>query len=122
MRQSSHGSIAHRRCIVCTSEYETAAASAGEDQMVGWGLCPEHRELHGDGFIALIECDTAKSGHPVPGDWLKPEAVHRTGVVAFLERRAVCSIFNIRLDPALPAVYVERGTIAKLRGQLPRVN
>jgi hypothetical protein len=42
--------------------------------------------------------------------------------VAFLERRAVCSIFNIRLDPALPAVYVERGTIARLQGLLPRLN
>ena len=121
MRQPSHGSVAHRRCLVCTAEYE-ASASTGEDPIVGWGLCPEHRELHGDGFIALIECDTSKSGHPVPGDWLKPDQVHRTGAVAFLERRAVCSIFNIRLDPALPAVYVERGTIARLQGLLPRLN
>jgi hypothetical protein len=122
MRQSSHGSIARRRCIVCTSEYEIGTVAADEDQLVGWGLCPEHRELHGDGFIALIECDTSKSGHPIPGDWLNPERVHRTGLVAYLERRAVCSIFNIQLDPALPAVYVERGTIAKLHGLLPRRN
>ncbi len=122
MRQSSHVSIARRRCIVCTSEYETGTTAAGEDQMIGWGLCPAHRELHGDGFIALIECDTSKSGHPIPGDWLNPERVHRTGLVAYLEHGAVCSIFNIQLDPALPAVYVERGTIAKLHGLLPRPN
>jgi hypothetical protein len=121
MHQPSHGSVAHRRCLVCIAEYETSA-STGADAIVGWGLCPEHRELHGDGFIALIECDTSKSGHPVPGDWLKPDKVHRTGAVAFLERRAVCSILNIRLDPALPAVYVERGTIARLQGLLPRLN
>jgi hypothetical protein len=52
----------------------------------------------------------------------QPERVHRTGLVAYLERGAVCSIFNIQLDPALPAVYVERGTIAKLHGLLPRPN
>jgi hypothetical protein len=121
MRQPSFESIAHRLCLVCTAEYETLAANR-EDAIVGWGLCPEHRELHGDGFIALIECDTSKSGHPVPGDWLKPDQVYRTGAVAFLERRAVCSIFNIRLDPALPAVYVERGTIARLASLLPRLN
>jgi hypothetical protein len=102
------------------SEYETAAT--GQDQLVGWGLCPEHRELQGDGFIAIIECDTSKSGHPMPGDWLKPDHVHRTGAVAFLDRKVVSSIFNIRLDPSLPAVYVERGTIARLRGMLPRLN
>ena len=87
-----------------------------------WGLCPEHRELHGDGFVAVIECDLAKSGNPAVGDLLDPDRVHRTGVTAYVERTRLLSIFNIRLDPKLPAVYVTRGTVAKLQGYLLRPN
>ena len=72
MRQPSQRATARRRCTICLSEYEVGAGGAAENQRMEWGLCPEHRELHGDGFIAVIECDLAKSGNAVPGDILEP--------------------------------------------------
>jgi hypothetical protein len=122
MRPSSHEATARRRCMICLNEYEVGAGGAAEKLQVDWGLCPEHRELHSDGFVAVIECDLAKSGNPAVGDLLDPDRVHRTGLIAYIERTRLLSIFNIRLDPKLPAVYVERGTVAELKGYLLRPN
>jgi hypothetical protein len=108
--------------MICLNEYEVGVGGAAEKLQVEWGLCPEHRELHGDGFVAVIECDLAKSGNPAVGDFLDPERVHRTGVIAYVERARLLSIFSIRLDPKVPAVYVAHGTIAKLQGYLLRPN
>jgi hypothetical protein len=122
MRQSSQEATVRRRCTICLSEYEVGTGGAAENRRMEWGLCPEHRVLHGDGFIAVIECDLAKSGNAVPGDLLEPEEVHRTGVVAYIERQTLWSIFKIRLDSQVAAVYVEGGTVGKLQGYLLRPN
>jgi hypothetical protein len=118
MRQSSNQ--ARRRCTICLSEFEVGTGGINESEVMGWGLCPEHRDLFGDGFVAVIECDIAKSGNPAVGDFLDPDKVHRTGVIAYIERKTLVSTFKMRLDPVIPAVYVARGTVAKLQGCLLR--
>jgi hypothetical protein len=72
----------------------------------GMGLCKEHKQLHEDGYIALVEVDPSKSDG-VPGGALKPEQAWRTGRVAHVRRSAWDKIFNVPLDPKLPMVYLD---------------
>jgi hypothetical protein len=130
MSDKSHVSMECRVCLVCANPYETGAilldrrlrASLEHQTTIGWGLCPEHRELHEDGFIALIECDPEKSGNPAADAMVKPENAYRTGTVAYMKRDVFTQVFNLAAAPDLPAVYVEVGLIARLQSMIHRLN
>lgn len=82
--------------------------------ITGWGLCPEHRQLHEQGFVALVECDPEKSGNPGVGAKISPSRVYRTGKLAHLKREAFVDIFNVAAEPNTPCVFVDPGVIAML--------
>ena len=126
MNEKSHVSLEQRVCIVCRNTYETGALlldrrsrpSMQAHTTTGWGLCPEHKKLHDDGFIALIECDAEKSGRPAAGSNVRPEDAYPTGVVAYLKRERLGQVFNIPIDPNLPCMFVETGVIDRLKARL----
>ena len=128
MSEKSHVSMERRVCLVCAAPYETGAilldrrlqASLERQTTTGWGLCPEHRELHEDGFIALIECDPTRSGNPAAGARVKPDEAYRTGAVAHMKREVFSQVFNLAVAPDVPAVYVELGLIARLQSMTHR--
>jgi hypothetical protein len=78
MSEKSHVSLERHLCLVCGAEYDTGAilldrrlrASLDRHTTTGWGLCPEHRRLCDEGFVALVECDPARSAvsRPRPTD------------------------------------------------------
>lgn len=122
MSEKSHVSLERHLCLVCGAEYDTGAilldrrlrASLHRHTTTGWGLCPEHQRLFDEGFVALVECDPARSGQPSSADRLKPEQAYRTGRIAHLKRDSFARIFNVPIDAKLPAVFVEPGVIEKL--------
>jgi hypothetical protein len=126
MSDKSHVSMERRVCLVCAAPYETGAilldtrlrASLERQMTTGWGLCPEHRELHENGFVALIECDPEKSGNPAAGARVKPDEAYRTGAVAHMKREVFSEVFNLPVAPDVPAVYVEVGLIARLQSMI----
>jgi hypothetical protein len=126
MSDKSHVSMERRVCLVCAAPYETGAilldtrlrASLKRQTTTGWGLCPEHRELHENGFVALIECDPEKSGNPAAGARVKPDEAYRTGAVAHMKREVFSQVFNLPVAPDVPAVYVEVGLIARLQSMI----
>jgi hypothetical protein len=126
MSEKSHVSMERCVCLVCGTEYDTGAilldkrlrASLDSYTITGWGLCPEHQRLFDDGFVALVECDPAKSGHPSSADRLKPEQACRTGRVMHLKRDAFARVFNVPIDAQLPFVFAEPGVIEKLQAML----
>lgn len=128
MSEKSHVSMEGRVCLVCAETYETGAilldrrlkASMERQTTTGWGLCPEHREMHENGFIALIECDPAKSGDPAAGAMVKPEDAYRTGAVAHMKREVFSQVFNFAIAPDVPAIYVETGLISTLQSMVHR--
>jgi len=128
MSEKSHVSMERHLCLVCGTEYETGAilldrrlrASLDRHTTTGWGLCSQHQQLFDDGFIALVECDPAKSGHPSSSDRLKPHQAYRTGRVAHLKREAFARVFNVPIDAKLPSVFVEPGVIERLEAMVDR--
>lgn len=86
--------------------------------VTGWGLCPEHKKLFDDGYIALVAIDEGLSIRQPDGTVLPGDA-HRTGPVAHLRRRVAEKVFNVPLPEGLPVCFVEPAVIDKLRGMMP---
>jgi hypothetical protein len=118
----SYVSLEQHLCIVCGKSYDTGTVlldrrlreSMLKYTVTGSGLCPEHQALHDQGFIALVECDPAKSHLPPSGYRLQPGMAYRTGRIAHLKRDAWSQVFNINIPPDLPLVFVEPGVIDRV--------
>jgi hypothetical protein len=72
-------------------------------------MCPEHKKLKDDGYVALVELQR----EPVYGE--EPLAVPRTGKIAHIRRSAWP--FNVPVPPNGIAV-VEVGVIERLVGMV----
>ena len=122
MSEKSHGSKERQRCFVCGTEYDTGAillemllrARLDRHTITRWGLCPEHQRYFDDGFIALVECDPAQSGHPSPGDRLEQHQAFRTGRIAYIKRDACAQIFQRPLAAKTAMVFVDPRVIKTL--------
>lgn len=121
MSEKSFVSLEQRVCLVCGVAFDTGAllldkrlrASLHQHTTTGWGLCPEHQQRFDDGFVALVECDIARSSASV-GDVLKPEDAYRTGQVAHVKRTLFHELFAVSIKDDVPFVYVELGIIATI--------
>lgn len=126
MCEKSHVSMERHVCLVCGAEYDTGTilldrrlrASLKTHTTTGWGLCPEDQRRFDDGFVALIECDPAKSGVPSSADRLQPDQAYRTGRVMHLKRAVFVQIFNFPSESKLPCAFVDLGVIEKLEAMM----
>ena len=116
MNDKSYVSMEQKNCLVCAKAFETGAilldrrlqASLDRYTATGWGLCSEHQKLNQEGFIALVECDPAKSDTPDANGMIKPWKFFRTGVVTFLKREVFFQIFGQPVPKDfVPCVFVE---------------
>lgn len=125
MSDKSHVSMEQHLCLVCGTCFDTGSllldrrlrASMERHTTTGWGLCPEHKRLFDEGYVALIECDPERSGSPTGN--LKPENAYRTGRLAHLRREAYARIFNVPLADNQPCVFVEPGVLEQLQAMAP---
>ena len=127
MNDKSHVSLEQRTCLVCGKIHETGTilldrrlqSTLDRHTVTGYGLCEEHEKMHKEGFIALIECDPAKSDAPDTKGNLKPWQVFRTGVVIFLRREAFLRLFDIPESETLsPCVFVEPAVTQHIKSQV----
>jgi hypothetical protein len=122
MNTKSYVSVEQAMCPVCGTHHDTGVLldcrlrnTLERTTVTHVALCPEHQKLYDDGYIALVEADSAKSGITPDMDRIKPEDAYRTGRVAHLKRRLYAEIFNVPLDdPNLPMVFVEPEVIDML--------
>jgi hypothetical protein len=126
MGEKSFVTMVQNVCLVCCVPFDTGDLlmdtriiggklrnTFERNTITGWGLCPEHKKLHEDGFVALVEANPPKK---YPQANLKPEDADRTGNICHLRRTVADDIFNVKLDPKLPMIFVEPGVIDKLKG------
>lgn len=112
MSEKSHVSMAQHQCIVCGTRYDTGEllldkrlkASMERYTVVGTGMCPEHQQLKDDGFVALIELNSAE---------------RRTGRLAHLRRVVWPHLFSAPLPENMVA-YVEKGVMDMIEQQAAR--
>lgn len=116
----SNVGMEHKVCMVCGQQYATGAilldrrlrASIPRIANTGWGLCEEHMAKYEEGFLALVECDQAKSSGT------KPEDVWRTGVVIHMKQEAFDQVFTVPSTgpdgKMLPVVWIGPEMTAEL--------
>ena len=87
--EKSHVGFEQKLCGVCNRAFDSGVIlldkrmlpSLDKHTITGYDLCPEHKKLHEQGFIALVECDPEQT--PGAGDIdakVKLEDAFRTGV------------------------------------------
>ena len=109
----SHVSMEQHRCVVCGMNYDTGAVLLHKHlkpdleryTLTGGGLCPEHRKLYEEGYVALVEIDLTLS---------TKDGMYRTGNVAHVRRSAAEKIFNVPIAERAPLAYAEVGVLEKL--------
>lgn len=123
MNDKSYVSMEQHVCVACATPFDTGSVlldrrlrpSMKHHATTGWGLCPEHRRMHSQGFVALVECDPQRSGAPSRDGQMKPEQAYRTGRLAHLKRDAFAGVFNVPIAADQPVVFVEPGVIERLQ-------
>lgn len=109
-------------CPICGKDSETGAIlidTRMRDRFemrtpTHWDLCPEHKKLHQDGFIALVEVKNT-----VMTRNLKPDEAVRTGLMCHVKREVFLQLFGAGAPADIPMVFVEPGLI---QGINERVN
>jgi hypothetical protein len=122
MSGKSHVSMERNICLVCAKEYDTGAILLHRQlqprleprTVTGWGLCPEDQRWFDDGFVALIECDPARSATPAAGELVHPGRAYRTGRVGHLKREVFLKLFTLQIAATVPCVFVEPPVMQKL--------
>lgn len=117
----SHVSMEQHCCPVCGKTHDTGSIllnkrlkpTMEQYTITGWGLCPEHKALADDGYIALVECDPHKT--VVHNDRSSLDQAYRTGVYAHVRREAFNRIFNVPVAEDQHLVFVEPGVISRLQ-------
>jgi hypothetical protein len=117
MSDKSYVTLETSACPVCGTQHDTGAVLLDtrlrdkfeHKTCTGWQLCPEHKKLADDGYVALVEC----SNQPT-----SLEKANRTGALAHIRRSAWENIFNTPA-PKGPLAFVEVGVIAKLQEKVP---
>jgi hypothetical protein len=128
MDEKSHVSMEQHVCVVCGRPFDTGAIlldrrlrpSMNRHTVTGWDLCPEHRRLHEEGFVALVECDPKRSGNPGAGERIAPDRVYRTGRLAHVKRAVFADLFDVAAAPETPCFFVDPEVMALLEKIQPR--
>lgn len=120
----SHVSIGQAVCPVCGAVFDTneilldkhLRATLESRTITHYELCPEHAQLHKDGYIAF--CAVAES--PEAGTKKLNVQAKRTGSIAHLKREVVKQMFPDITDATLngPLIFVEEAVITMLKEKM----
>lgn len=113
MNDKSFVTIAQTVCAVCGKKEDNGELLLDKrlrnrfdrHTTVEVGLCEEHKKLHEDGFVALVEVDNEP---PAGQKTMKPDQAHRTGRIAHLKREVYSKVFDheLPIDPETGEPYV----------------
>ena len=103
MSDKSYVTLEQQACIVCGKPYDTGALlldrrlreKFDQKTITGMGgLCPEHKQLYDEGYVALVSIDESKSEKLSNGSFA-PAKVYRTGTVAHVRVAVYDKLFNV---------------------------
>jgi hypothetical protein len=103
-------------CPVCGTLHETGAVFLHRhlhnipkaDTVTRYALCPEHKRLEDEGYIALVEAESRPA--------TLADAV-RTGNILHIKRDIWGGVFNTPC-PDGPMVFAEMGTVDKIQARI----
>lgn len=114
----SHVSMGVMLCPVCGCKHsettllqkqlkEVFHESSTEKVDIEYELCSEHRKIHEQGYVALVEIDPDKSD-------IDNGVFYHTGNIAFMLRGIAKKVF-IKRDISKPIIRVEIGVLQELQ-------
>lgn len=123
----SYVTVEQHLCIVCGKPFDTGAILLDKRMkdrfehttLTGNGLCPEHKKLHDEGYIAMVEVDPTKSTVP-EGNLMKPEDAYRTGKIAHIRREVYGKVFVNVPTPDGPMAFCESDVMKYLESLMPK--
>ncbi len=117
MNEKSHVGMGFSVCPICGAKHDEVVLldqrlrqSLTQHEFMGWALCPEHEAMRAE-YLALVEVE----GQPTGTGHEQLAKAKRTGEICHVKREAVPHIFNVEVPEDLPLIFVEQGTIAKLK-------
>ncbi len=122
MSDKSYVTMEQHQCPVCGKTHDTGNILMDQRlrerferfTVTGMSLCPEHKKLHDDGYLALVAVDPAKSKPDYASGHIKPENAWRTGKVAHLKHGPAAKMFDNLSDPLPEFVFCDDEVIDKL--------
>lgn len=118
----SYVTIAQHNCPVCGVNHDTGELLLDKrlrkqfehTTVTGHSLCPECRNKHNEGYLALVVIDERKSTAP-----FTPDTVYRLGQYAHIKYHVARQIFNQELA-GFEFIYIEEDVMAKLTEMVSR--
>lgn len=112
-------SMEQHQCPVCGKLHETGCIllqsrnidhpKFERDTLTGWSLCPEHKKLHEEGYLALVEIAEPQY---VKEKYKLEDAPQRTGRVMHVRRTLAAEIFDVDLKDAKgefhPMMFIDK--------------
>lgn len=122
MSDKSYVSMEKHICLVCARSFETNTIIMNSRlrptlerfTVTGWGLCPEHKKLFDDGYLAIVAVDESQSDKEPDGS-IRPNGAYRLGPIAHLKRHIAREIFTIPITDDLPMIFCEPEVIEMLQ-------
>ena len=119
MTDKSYVTMEQNVCPVCGQVFGTNALLLDKRlrsrferyTVTGWGMCPEHKALMDQGYIALVGIDPDKSKS------MDPQGVYRTGEIAHVRANVWEQIFDVPV-PEQGMAFVEPQVINLLQERM----
>jgi hypothetical protein len=108
--------IEHSESVVLQSR-DITHPKLGPKTFVGFELCPEHKKLHDDGYLALVVVTSVKEQVPFIEQY---NSAKRTGDLVHIRRTAAKEIFNITIPNEMEMMWIDPEGFAKLTSMLPK--
>lgn len=111
--EKSHVSMEAQVCVVCGKQFDTGAIlldkrlrkSMEPHTVTGMGLCPEHKKLKDEGYVALVEADQATNT--------------RLGRVAHLRASVWPHVMNVPVPEGMVA-FIDKEGMDKIEAMQPK--
>jgi len=112
------------QCPVCGTTFDTGnilmhkrlKQELDTHTTTGVSVCPEHQKMSDDGYLALVECDAAKSG-PM-GATIHPKDAYRTGNIMHIRRSVAAEFFDREVTAKDVFWFIDQGAFDYLKSRM----
>lgn len=112
-------------CPVCGKEHDemvlierrwipAVPTKLEQRNFTGFSLCPEHKKLHDDGYIALVVCSYVPEGVPFIEQY---NGAKRTGEIMHMRYSMAARVFNMDVSK-LPMTWIDPEAAAKIKAMM----
>ena len=109
-------------CIVCGTYFDTGtvllnqrmSAVFDDKTATRYGLCPAHKKLHEDDYVAFVAIDPDRC--PSANRAIDPREAYRTGDIAHIKRDVAIQITDAsRYQLKFPVIFIDDARMLELK-------